>query len=78
MRDHSNRASDHFSGDPHHDPDRRIINGIFTTGFFRTVLYLRDVSWIQLCPGFVLDLVFPDFSLENTHNPFVVEIAQVN
>jgi len=35
-------------------------------GFSTTILYFRNVFLIQLCPGFLLDLIFSDISLENT------------
>ena len=43
-------------------------------GFFKTVLYFRDVSWIQICPGFVLDLIFSDLSLENMRDVLVIHL----
>jgi len=33
----------------------------FRPEFLRIVLYLRDLFWNELCPGFVLDLAFFTF-----------------
>ena len=41
--------------------------------FFRKVLYFRDMSWINS----LLDLIYSDLLLKNTHNLFVVEISLV-
>ena len=48
------------------DDDKVTIRPAFS----RTVLYFRDLSRNELCPGFVRDLKFCDFSLENAGNSF--------
>ena len=42
-------------------------------GFSTTVLYFRNVSWIQTCPGFVLDFILSDLSLENMPDVLVIQ-----